>query len=246
MNYLIKNEIIYNSFDGSLRHIKDELENSIVISKIANSILLLLISRQGEVISRDMFFSEVWDKEGLISSTNTLNQYMSKLRRIFSDFFPDETIITTIPRIGYLFTKDISVSAITIKEMEVESSVSIKKKLFCLASLIIISTIFVFFISDKITMKSDNSTPRLVYYHESCPVYEVSGPKSLEANDLKDEFIHKAIFASKLSCEVNSIFYIFANKLKHINKESSVLVSRCIEGSSQKSTCVNVYFTIWK
>lgn len=244
MNYIINNEILYNSFDGSLKHVKDHQENAIVISKIANSILLLLISRQGEVISRDVFFAEVWDKEGLISSGNTLNQYMSKLRRIFSEFFPEERIIITIPRVGYTLTNDISISLVINDDIKVESTFN--KKRFFFPFLLLLVLIFIAIFSGNIKIKRNKSSPELVGFYKSCPVYEVLATKNLPANNFKKEFIQEAISFSGLTCEVNSKFYIFTNKIKIINNESSLLVSRCMEGDNYKNTCANVYFTNWK
>lgn len=248
MDYILNNEVIYNSFDGSIRQLRGRPENSVVFTEIANKILLLLISRQGEVVSRDEFFHEIWDKEGLISSANTLNQYVSKLRKTFSDFFPDQTVISTVPRVGYFFSKDIDIQKYIIKDAEESMVRTHKKKLYLIMGCMLLAILFlvVVFFDEFHPVKTPRSVPRLINHYQSCPIYEVSGVKGLETDKVQRKVAIQAISLSKITCEPNSSFYIFTNKIKYVNKQTSVLISKCSEWKNHRSTCKNVYYTNWK
>ena len=63
------------------------------------SVLLLMIEKQGQTISRDQFINEVWG--GSIVTDNSLNQSISKLRKIFNDETAKPRIIETVSKRGY-------------------------------------------------------------------------------------------------------------------------------------------------
>lgn len=244
MNYILNNEIIYNSFDGSIRHLNDKPENAVSITETANKILLLLISRQGEVVSREDFFREIWDKEGLISSENTLNQYISKLRKIFSVFLPNENIITTVPRFGYVFSNDINIKKNISAEGIISEGFTLKHKYFA-PLFILLLVIAILYLAGDQPVKFIPSTSRLIDHYQSCPIYEVTGIKGLKTDNVQREVVLHAIKLSNLTCESDVSFYVFMNKIKFLNKQSTVLISKCNRLSEYKNTCKNVYYTNW-
>jgi len=66
--------------------------------------LALLLSRAGEVVSRQTFYSEVWEKQGLYVTDNTFYQNISLLRKTLRAAGIHENIIQTVPREGIRFT----------------------------------------------------------------------------------------------------------------------------------------------
>ncbi|EPF18000.1 DNA-binding transcriptional activator CadC [Cedecea davisae] len=113
MRYRINHSIIYTPDDGTVKLTADG-ENEISSGEIslaptANRLLAMLISHHGSILQRDELLNNVWDAHGLRASNNSLNQYISVLRRNFADLGLEETVIVTIPTVGFMFSKDIQV-----------------------------------------------------------------------------------------------------------------------------------------
>ncbi len=75
--------------------------------------LLFFIEHRGEIVTRDAIFQAVWERYGLHSTNNTLNQYISLLRRTMTDHGLGAQVIKTIPKTGFIFSRDLSVIALT-------------------------------------------------------------------------------------------------------------------------------------
>lgn len=75
--------------------------------------LVFFLEHRGEIVTRDAIFQDVWERYGLHSTNNTLNQYISLLRRTMTDFGLGAQVIKTIPKTGFIFSRDISVIAVT-------------------------------------------------------------------------------------------------------------------------------------
>ncbi|MFI3312150.1 winged helix-turn-helix domain-containing protein [Ewingella allii] len=111
MIYLIENKILFNPEDNTLS-LQNDPENQVSISNPARRVLLLLIEQQGIVVQRDILFKKVWDDYGLVSSNNNLNHCISKLRKVINTLGHTEDVIITVPKVGFLLKKEITISAI--------------------------------------------------------------------------------------------------------------------------------------
>lgn len=69
----------------------------------------LLVIQHGNVVEREAFLREVWDERGLQGSNNSLNQYISILRKLLASLVPDATFIVTVPKMGFMLSADITV-----------------------------------------------------------------------------------------------------------------------------------------
>lgn len=74
-------------------------ETAISVEPKTMDVLLFLIANQGSTISRDEFVREVW-KDSIVTD-NTLNQAISKLRKVFEDEAVQSRIIETVSKRGY-------------------------------------------------------------------------------------------------------------------------------------------------
>lgn len=106
---IIDDVLYYRSTDGFIKHVGEDDERGTLLTPILNRILLLLIEKQGEVITKNDFIESVWEKHGLEGSTNTLTQYISHLRKILGEYFDVSEYIVTIPRTGYSLTTDLKI-----------------------------------------------------------------------------------------------------------------------------------------
>ena len=67
-------------------------------------LLKLLISREGEVVSREIILNEVWDYERF-PTTRTIDTFMHNLRRKIEDDPANPAHLITVPWSGYKFQK---------------------------------------------------------------------------------------------------------------------------------------------
>ena len=108
MQFIIDKDIYFRPADGAIWRIDTENEKKHLT--LTNSRLLTyLIEHRGEVITRDAVFQSVWEAYGLHSSNNTLNQYISLLRRIFTDLGAGPQLIKTIPKTGFMFNAEVHI-----------------------------------------------------------------------------------------------------------------------------------------
>jgi DNA-binding winged helix-turn-helix (wHTH) protein len=111
MKFLFNKHVIFDSDTGSLA-VHDEQDDPVQISNPTKRLLLLLLNHQGEVVNREVIFKKVWDDFGMVSSNNNLNHCISKLRRILRILGLEDEIITTVPKIGFMFQEEIQIEAL--------------------------------------------------------------------------------------------------------------------------------------
>lgn len=108
MIYKINETVRFKPADGAIWSI--ESPEQVINLTITNcNLLCLLLNKKGEILSREQILEDIWDKQGLRSSNNTLNQYISILRRTFSLLGIDDEVIKTIPKVGFSLNASISV-----------------------------------------------------------------------------------------------------------------------------------------
>lgn len=111
MVYLIDKRIKYRTEDGSIWPLGDE-ESTVILTLTMNRLLACLLNRHGQVLTRNELLDDVWDAHGLRSSNHTLNKYISELRKCFSRLGISAECITTVPRVGFMFSRNIDVQII--------------------------------------------------------------------------------------------------------------------------------------
>lgn len=72
-------------------------------------ILLLLIARPGDVITREELQTKLWPKDTFVDFENSLNSAVKKLRQVLGDSASVPRFIETVPRIGYRFMENVEV-----------------------------------------------------------------------------------------------------------------------------------------
>lgn len=112
MLFIIDKEVYFRPADGAIWGAGTENEKRF-LTPAGSRLLLFFIEHRGEIVTRDAIFQAVWERYGLHSTNNTLNQYISLLRRTMTDFGLGAQVIKTIPKTGFIFSRDISVIAVT-------------------------------------------------------------------------------------------------------------------------------------
>ncbi|WP_273867127.1 winged helix-turn-helix domain-containing protein [Serratia odorifera] len=108
MKYRINGHVLFDADSGSLS-LMDFSDDPLAVSNPTKRLLLLLIINHGEPVSREVIFRKVWDDYGMVSSNNNLNQCVSKLRRILKTLGIDDEVIITVPKVGFMLSRDIAI-----------------------------------------------------------------------------------------------------------------------------------------
>ena len=115
-HYIINNIIEFNPTTSTLREIHDP-NNIVVLNYPAGRCLLLLINRQGSIVTRYEMMNAVWEQSGMQVSPNTYYQNISILRKGLKKIGLGEDFIVTIPRIGLTLASDTHIKKRSIEKM---------------------------------------------------------------------------------------------------------------------------------
>ncbi|HHH9825357.1 winged helix-turn-helix domain-containing protein [Enterobacter asburiae] len=237
MVYLIDGVVIYDALNGTLRRTSEKVVDAVNLTTIANKILWHLLLHHGELVTRDTLFDEIWEKEGIVSSSNTLTQYISLLRKTFSRYLGNKEVIVTVPRSGYYFSKDITVTG-NAGNTRWRPQLKLVVTVFVILSMMF-SGMFFF------TSRPTTVNPRKIGELKGCPVYDISGVKSDVADASSFEVARKALEMNNQICTETTAFYIYAQEALHLHKPARIMFSRCIEWHDERDTCQNIYYYTW-
>lgn len=111
--YIIGQKIRYVPASETL-FIVSRPEDLVVLTPACNRLLLHLLSSQGTVLSRDAIFTILWEQYGYSPSNNSLNTYVSLIRKGFTNLGLTDDVVVTVPKVGFIFSPDVPVEAIHI------------------------------------------------------------------------------------------------------------------------------------
>lgn len=101
-NIIIINElIVFEPDKNRLTSLKDYPERNISLHAPVSACLLLLLQHNHQPVTQKYLFSEVWEKNGAIVSTNAIYQSIALIRKALRGVGLDEEIIFTLPKIGF-------------------------------------------------------------------------------------------------------------------------------------------------
>lgn len=253
MIYVINDCIVYNTDDCTLLH--RPTEDIVKLSITSGRLLEIILRSAGEVLTRESLLSDAWDSYGLHGSQNNLNQYISILRRAFTNF-GCSGIIVTIPKIGFRLNSDISITfdenTPPIKEI-VALSVRKQRKskrywLASISSLILPAalylSLFVLDIPNRLTSKS--ISPVILNGQGGCEIAFLENVGSARQNFLLSE-LNELMIYYKMQCVTGTRIY-FVNYTSHSTSNlGRTLAAFCkINDHGNATSCDNIYFREWR
>lgn len=249
MKFLLADVLIYNDEDGTLTWANAPEGESQLLTCTANAILRLLVQHHGGVVEREDFLREVWDERGLRGSSNSLNQYVSILRKTLGLLLPDTQAIVTVPKTGFMLSADLPVQRMApAPAAPLAPSVSDRPQtttrrpalLFCL-----LLTLIVVLLCARTVMQPQTSQLQLLTHIGDCPVYTFT--------PLADVFRAPAIRIARqiqqdgqLSCLQNSVFYLHIQDALFYGDGGRLVLSQCSRTQGRASTCRTLYYFGWQ
>ncbi|AYM93310.1 MULTISPECIES: winged helix-turn-helix domain-containing protein [Serratia] len=135
--YIINNAVEFNAKERTLTSL-DDSSNKVLLYVPAARCLMLLLKNRDIILDKDIFFNEVWNKNGVHVTANTFYQNISILRRGFIKLGLGNEVVNTIPRKGLQLSKFLDIKEITEgdkeennqkqpPEIKIENQVSIQR-----------------------------------------------------------------------------------------------------------------------
>ncbi len=115
MIYILNDKIEYNSDSNEVLKV-DSGERITSFTPILNHIFRTLIENNKKIISREALLVSATNDYGINTSMNTLNQYISVLRKFFLQHLKIESSILSIPNQGVILSSEIIIKEKIIKE----------------------------------------------------------------------------------------------------------------------------------
>jgi DNA-binding winged helix-turn-helix (wHTH) protein len=271
MRYRINHSIIYTPDDGAVKLIADS-ENDVASGEIslaptANRLLTMLVSHHGSILQRDELLDSVWDAHGLRASNNSLNQYISVLRRNFADLGVEEMVIVTIPTVGFMFSKDIPVATedspahvsvsrpmnshseptgVAMKE-GVESEQPEKKSPVIRKGAILSALLLLVAVNVGLFMYMLPKTPQfepryLLGAVDTCPVYTFYPTTHINQQKYM-ELVKKSMARANFHCKPETDIFFKIEDLALEQQQATMFIATCSRRKENKFAGCRSYFT---
>lgn len=220
MDYLLDNRVSFSTTESSLRN--NMTGDFLHLPPSATFILLTLIKHHGNVVARNTFYDNAWNDFGFELSGNTLNQYVSLLRKHLSHLGMEGDIILTAPRAGFSLSESIKVKpSITFKPDSGHSSMHLKWLYLIPVILLIAEVIFL----------SLRGSAQLLYSPMSLGnigVCQVFSSHNLASNYRADALrIANDLAKRYLPCRKGSIYIFDADRSLLYQQDGRSFLSRC-------------------
>ncbi|SQI34151.1 Transcriptional regulatory protein, C terminal [Leminorella richardii] len=220
----------------------------VVLNTSTNRCLLLLLQRQGVVVTQKEFFKVVWGNRGQYITANTLYQNISLLRKALKTTGVERDIIQTIPKEGVCFSgkvtqledNDESDNKISTDILEEKENNNINDNLFSIPSsfkikniiVLVLSFIFIYFSYMFYINRLNYSN----YFYEYKEIGVINQCKIFSKNSgilkLNDEYID-FVKGKNINCTDGQAVYISAN-----NEKSRVFIQICDGSIINTTSCI--------
>ncbi|HCC0888176.1 TPA: winged helix-turn-helix domain-containing protein [Salmonella enterica] len=98
---IINNIVVFESEKNRLTPLVDYPDRGVTLHAPVSACLLLLLQHNHQPVTQKFLFSEVWEKNGAIVSTNAIYQSIALLRKGLRTTGLMEDIIITLPKVGF-------------------------------------------------------------------------------------------------------------------------------------------------
>ncbi|WP_431224772.1 winged helix-turn-helix domain-containing protein [Serratia sp. L9] len=239
MIFTISNMIMFRSEDDAMWNIAYP-DRRLSLTTIPARLFTYLLENADKMISREELLNNIWDKYGLDPSNNSVNQYISLIRKSLNELGCEEEIIKTIPRAGfYISGERVSVSKATKQVAEARNIESVSTKWEqtlqrsyrpILLGISLVVAIFLVIQPFHLTSASqDERFPTSILYKVgnigTCPVYSLN--KNPSENALRKEQIARDLAADNAACFDNNMYIIQIGEHYSYKKEGRAFMTRC-------------------
>ncbi|MCY0771400.1 helix-turn-helix domain-containing protein [Enterobacter cloacae complex sp. 2022EL-00788] len=258
MLYIIEDLVCFRTDDGALWTKNDE-KDCLILSPIVARLLQLFLQEQGKLLTREEIMHTVWEKHGLEPSNNSLNQYVSQLRKLLSHYQTPDESIRTVPREGFIFSNQIQVriaNEIHYQSKAAENLISekLKEKKFSMSNkwlglvalmMVILAPVIVIFGTELLHNKQSSTTPYKIGQLDHCPIYSVLMGRNAKLKETLTA-AQKYITDNNVKCIDNTALYFFSTGSALKNQNGRVFLSQCKKKDNKIISCMDYTYHSWK
>lgn len=266
MIYILNDVIKYNSESGEMFRLDSDVEVA-KLTTILNHILIILIESNRVATSREELLKKIFESHNLNVSINTLNQYISVLRKLLYQQLGVENAILNISKKGVILSSEIIISVngelthsvniinksndiatiydkpLTLQLPNVEEKKPLIKKtenkLYALLLKIIILILFFTSIYLIVILNKSGSSYKPI---NSFKISNIDGCPVYSFQNTTSDFINSImddhVKEFDLTCDNNDTFYYYNNSLSSGRNKQSLLV-KCERNKTCISTRIN-------
>ncbi|WP_367143734.1 transcriptional regulator [Pantoea stewartii] len=106
--YVIEGLVRFSPAQGRLCLVESS-ETSVPLSPACNHLLEMFLKSPGVVLAREHILDNFWQETGATPSFNSLNAYVSSIRRGFASLGISQDVITTVYKVGFVFNPTLAI-----------------------------------------------------------------------------------------------------------------------------------------
>lgn len=241
----------------------DSSETSVPLSPACNHLLEMFLNSPGVVLAREQILDNFWQETGATPSSNSLNAYVSAIRRGLSSLGVEQEAITTVYKVGFVFNPAISIQKTAIEPAHAAgepvsagepmpadepisaSSPSARRspRLYWLSGGLILLLVGIFVL--PLFLRENTITPINVAQLNGCDVFYLPvhpGESTFPAEPLW----RKIIASSGLACQKGGRYMFYADRNVTAGHSGNVYVSYCVKTEDEKIACSNYTELGWR
>lgn len=259
VHYIIDKTILFNSNEHTLEQ-THEPHTVVTLTMTMSRLLLFLVTKHGESVTKDDILSQVWEAHGLRASTNSLNKYISDLRQTFRTLGLNGEIIVTIPRLGFSVPTAITISAVNNAELASDSvaedepveatgsSVLAYQYVLLFAVVLFLSGLIFYIFHPKNNQEDSFVIPQQTYpigMIDNCPVVALK-PIAENLKSRNMDITRHILNKLSITCEEESLYYIRFSDDVIYHQSGRVFLADCSMRNWKMgvlSSCYNYYGT---
>lgn len=240
MKYVLNAKFSYDS-DNDVLSVINTPETEVTLTITASKIFHVLLENHGHDMSREALMDALWEKYKIHPSGNSLNQYISILRKTLVDIGCDANIIITIPKVGFCIPSNmVSLPPSDNNGVTVFGRIS-KSRNIVLATLAIIFlglflSLWINFNEEKI------SNMHVLTELNGCSVYTLGNGlesgKEIIINEIKGLQRNGML---PTTCEPGFFYLTSVENVFSKSKGGRFFVAQCSRENSNLTNCISVY-----
>ncbi|MGG6135058.1 winged helix-turn-helix domain-containing protein [Pantoea allii] len=250
-NYIIE-ELIRFIPSQCLLCLKDSPEANVPLTPACNQLLELFLNNQGVVLSREVILDYFWKNAGTTPSSNSINSYVSAIRRGFVSLGLSQEVITTVYKVGFVVNPDLLIS---IEKNEAVAVPSVMPKVNTETVYKSQSKQWIFYLLMLIsgglaTLSMFLSEPNLIYpqYLATIGKCQVSFLPVYPDHHAypNQETVGEIIKTSGFTCSEGDEIMFYADRNIHAGDIGNVFVAYCRKVSKGNESCQNATYLNWR
>lgn len=119
MKYIINKTVLYSPESKQLSLLLEN-ESYVALSNQAARLIVEMVQNNKSTLTREYLLKHVWEDFGSTPSNNSLYMAISELRKALKNLGIDYTVITTVPKTGFIFDAEIDI--LQVSQPEEQSS----------------------------------------------------------------------------------------------------------------------------